>query len=247
MNSPAIELRSSTSPPSHGSLYFDYGTSWNPDAESLSLSVGLVNGNVAPEENQSYEAGVKWSFLKERLLTEGAWFRTEKDNAHETNPTNSNQIVAAGNQLVKGVQLSAVGRLPEGMDLLLGYAYLDSAVIYSQFFPTAVGYPLANVPRQTFNLFVTHRLPWRFERRPRRQLCRQPHGKFNGALRAHGIRTESERAWLRGHQRGHEAGSRLLGLQRNVEAADRREAGVPGEREQHSRTAITSICRIPAT
>lgn len=148
-------------PSSHGSLYFDYATSWDPDAESLSLSVGLVNGNVAPEENQSYEAGAKWSFLKDRLLTEGAWFRTEKDNAHETSPTNSNEIVAAGNQLVKGIQLSAVGRLPQGMDLVVGYAYLDSAVISSEFFPTAVGYPLANVPKQTFNLLVTHRLPWR--------------------------------------------------------------------------------------
>ncbi|HMG86753.1 MAG TPA: TonB-dependent siderophore receptor [Terracidiphilus sp.] len=148
-------------PSSHGSLYFDYGTSWNPDAESLSLSVGLVNGNVAPEQNQSYEAGAKWSFLNDRLLTEGSWFRTEKDNAHETSPTNSNQIVAAGNQLVKGVQLSAVGRLPQGMDLVVGYAYLDSDVLDSQFFPNAVGYPLANVPQQTFNLFLTHRLPWR--------------------------------------------------------------------------------------
>jgi catecholate siderophore receptor len=148
-------------PSTHGSVYFDYGTSWNPDAEALSLSVGLVNGNVAPEENMSYEAGAKWNFLNERLLMEGAWFRTEKDNAHETSPTNSNNIVAAGNQLVKGVQFSVVGRLPQGMDLVAGYAYLDSAVIYSQFFPTAVGYPLANVPKQTFNLFLTHRLPWR--------------------------------------------------------------------------------------
>ena len=60
-------------------------------------------------------------------------------------------IVAAGNQLVKGVQFSVVGRLPRGMDLVAGYAYLDSAVIYSKFFPTSVGYPLANVPKQTFN------------------------------------------------------------------------------------------------
>ncbi len=51
-------------------------------------------------------------------MTEGAWFRTEKDNAHETSPTNSNDIVAAGNQLVEGVQFSVVGRLPEGMDLV---------------------------------------------------------------------------------------------------------------------------------
>jgi catecholate siderophore receptor len=149
-------------PSVRGSLYFDYGTSFNPAAESLSLSVGLANGSAAPEENESYEAGAKWSFLNERLLMEGAWFRTEKDNARETDPTNSNNIVAAGNQLVKGAQVSLVGRLPEGMDLVVGYAYLDSDVIFSKFFPTSVGYPLANVPKQTFNLFVTHRLPLRF-------------------------------------------------------------------------------------
>ncbi len=101
-------------PSSHGSVYFDYGTSLNPAAESLSLSIGLANSSAAPEENKTYEAGAKWSFLNERLLTEGAWFRTEKDNARETNPTNSNNIVAAGNQLVKGVQFSVVGRLPRG-------------------------------------------------------------------------------------------------------------------------------------
>jgi catecholate siderophore receptor len=148
-------------PAAHGSLYFDYGTSFNPAAESLSLSVGLTQDTAVPEENETYEVGSKWGFLNERLLLEGAWFRTEKDNARETDPTNSNNIVAAGNQLVRGAQFSVVGRLPEGLDLVAGYAYLDSEVISSKFFPTAIGYPLANVPKQTFNLFVTHRLPWR--------------------------------------------------------------------------------------
>ena len=148
-------------PSTHGSVYFDYGTSFNPGAESLSLSVGLANSSAAPEENETYEAGVKWSFLNERLLTEGAIFRTEKDNARETDPTNANNIVSAGNQLVKGVQFSMVGRLPQGLNIVAGYAYLNSDVIYSKFFPTSVGYPLANVPKQTFNLFVTHNLPWR--------------------------------------------------------------------------------------
>jgi catecholate siderophore receptor len=149
-------------PSARGSVYFDYGTSFNPAAESLSLSIGLANGSAAPEENESFETGAKWSFLNDRLLLEGAWFRTEKDNARETDPTNSNNIVAAGNQLVKGVQFSLVGRLPEGMDLVMGYAYLDSNVISSRFFPAAVGYPMANVPKQTLNLFVTHKLPLRF-------------------------------------------------------------------------------------
>lgn len=147
-------------PSTRGSVYFDYGTSFNPAAESLSLSVGLTQATAAPEENESYEAGAKWSFLNERLMIDGAWFRTEKDNARETDPTNSNNIVAAGNQRAEGMQASVVGRLPEGMDLVAGYAYLDSSVISSKFYPASVGYPLANVPKQTFNLFVTHRLPW---------------------------------------------------------------------------------------
>jgi catecholate siderophore receptor len=146
-------------PNQHGSVYFDYGTSFNPSAESLSLSVS--SSLLPPEENETFEAGAKYSLMHDRLQVEGAWFRTEKDNARETDPTNSNNIVLAGNQRVEGVQASAVGRLGGGTDLILGYAYLQSAVLYSRLFPTSIGYPLANVPRNTFNAFVTHNLPWR--------------------------------------------------------------------------------------
>ncbi len=148
-------------PGTHGSVYFDYGTSFNPSAESLSLSVS--SSLLPPEENETYEFGAKWSFLRDRLMTEAALFRTEKDNARETDPTNSNNIVLAGNQRVRGLQFSVVGRLPQGMDLVAGYAYLDSAVLYSKFFPTSVGYQLANVPKQTFNTFLTHSLPWQLK------------------------------------------------------------------------------------
>lgn len=146
-------------PNTHGSVYFDYGTSFNPSAESLSLSVSTKL--LLPEENESYEVGAKYSLLRERLKVEGAWFRTEKDNARETDPTNSNNVVSAGNQLVKGVQASAVGQLGGGTDLVFGYAYLSSHVIYSQVFPTSVGFQLANVPKQTFNFFLTHNLPFK--------------------------------------------------------------------------------------
>jgi catecholate siderophore receptor len=94
-------------------------------------------------------------------MVDGAWFRTTKDNARETDPTNSNNIVLAGNQEVKGVQGSAVGRLSGGTDLILGYAYLSSAVTYSKLYPTSIGFSLANVPKQTFNAFLTRNLPWR--------------------------------------------------------------------------------------
>ena len=146
-------------PTQHGSVYFDYGTSFNPSAESLSLSV--ATRILPPEENETYEVGAKYSLIHDKLMLDGAWFHTTKDNARETDPTNSNNIVLAGNQLVKGAQVSMVGKLPQGTDVILGYAYLDSAVTYSKLFPTSIGYPLANVPKQTFNFFVTHQLPGR--------------------------------------------------------------------------------------
>jgi len=146
-------------PNSHGSVYFDYGTSFNPSAESLALT--LATQNAPPEENETYEVGTKWSFDAGHLLMEGAVFRTEKDNARETDPSNSNNVVVAGNQLVKGMQASLVARLPHGLDAILGYAYLDGKVIASLFYPNSIGNPLANVPTQTFNAFLTHNLPWR--------------------------------------------------------------------------------------
>jgi catecholate siderophore receptor len=143
-------------PTDHGSIYFDYGTSFDPSAETLSLSV--ATSVLPPEENETYEAGAKYSFLSDRLMLDGAWFRTTQLNARETSPTNSNLIVLSGNQLVRGVQASAVGRLATGTDLVLGYAYLHSAVTGSLYFPTSIGYPLANVPQQTFNAFLSQRL-----------------------------------------------------------------------------------------
>ena len=147
-------------PTEHGSVYFDYGTSFNPSAESLSLSVST--SVLPPEENETYEVGTKWDLLRERLTLAGAVFRTEKDNARETSPTNSLVTVEAGNQLVKGMQVSATGRISRDFDVIAGYAYLDSKVIASNYYPGSIGAPLANVPRQTFNAWVTHPLGFRF-------------------------------------------------------------------------------------
>ena len=147
-------------PTQHGSVYFDYGTSFNPSAESLSLSASTTV--LPPEENETYEVGSKWDFLNEHLSVAGAAFRTVKNNARETSPANATVIVLAGNQDVKGAQVSVTGRLPHDLNILTGYAYLDSKVIASQFFPNAIGAPLANVPKQTFNAWLTRSLLYRF-------------------------------------------------------------------------------------
>ena len=113
-------------PTLNGSLYFDYGTSFNPSAESLSLAANTAT--APPEQNTTYEAGVKWDLLRSRLNLNSSIFRTEKLNARETDPTNSLNSLLVGNQLVRGGQVGALGHLPQHLDLIVGYAYLDGRV-----------------------------------------------------------------------------------------------------------------------
>jgi len=146
-------------PVHYGSIYFDYGTSFNPSAETFALTAGTAN--LGPEKNRTFEVGTKWDLPNKKLSVEGALFRTEKQNARETSPTDPLLVVLAGNQRVNGVQVAVTGHLTDRWQLLSSYAYLDGKVVSSQFFPGAIGAQLANVPRNTFNVWSTYRLPWK--------------------------------------------------------------------------------------
>jgi catecholate siderophore receptor len=148
-------------PLSFGSLYFDAGTSFNPSAETLSLSAGTAN--LAPEKNRTYEFGTKWSLRQNRLTANAAWFRTTKYNAREADPTNSLLYVLAGTERVSGVQVDVRGRLTSRWEMLGSYAYLDSRVAGSEYYPAAVGFPLANVPKNTVAYWSVFHMPKHFE------------------------------------------------------------------------------------
>jgi catecholate siderophore receptor len=63
-----------------------------------------------------------------------------------------------GNQRVDGAEFQARGRLTSRWELVSSFAYLDGKVVSSEYYPAAVGYPLANVPKYTFNLWSEYRL-----------------------------------------------------------------------------------------
>jgi len=148
-------------PVDRGSIYFDYGTSFNPSAESLSLSAS--NANLPPEKNKTYEFGTKWDVPGTRLSFTAAVFRTDKTNAREPDPTNSLLNVLAGNQRVNGAQVGVKGHITRKWELTTSYANLDSRVVSSNYYPAAIGAQLANVPRNTFNIWNEYHLPWRWE------------------------------------------------------------------------------------
>ena len=142
------------------SLYVSAGNSFNPSAESLSLTAGTAN--LPPEENRTYEAGAKWDLPHPRLSLRTAVFQTDKLNAREPDPTNSLLNVLSGKQRVKGFQGDFNGRITKNWDAQAGYAYLDATLRASNFYPAAIGARLANVPRHTLTFWQTYRLPSKF-------------------------------------------------------------------------------------
>jgi catecholate siderophore receptor len=60
---------------------------------------------------------------------------------------------------VDGLQVEAHGRLTSRFEIMAGYALLDSAVVSSAAFPAAVGAQLANVPKHTFTVWSSVKLP----------------------------------------------------------------------------------------
>ena len=116
---------------------------------------------LPPEKNRTFEAGSKWDLLQSRLALNGAIFRTEKLNARETDPNNTLLNILSGNQRVNGLELSVSGKVTNKLEVSSAYALLDSRLASSIAFPSAVGSRLANVPRNTFNLWATYDFPWR--------------------------------------------------------------------------------------
>lgn len=144
-------------PASYGSIYFDYGTSFNPSAETLSLSAS--QSNTPPEENENYEIGSKWELRNGKLALRSSIYRTTKNNARETSTSDSSLTVNAGNQRVTGGEFLIQGHITPQWEVLSSFTHLKSEVIKSLAYPLSVGRPLANVPANMFNFWTEYRLP----------------------------------------------------------------------------------------
>jgi catecholate siderophore receptor len=155
-------------PETNGSVYFSYGTSFNPSGEELSLvtssrSFTSSNAFLAPEKNHSIELGTKWDLLGNNLSLTGAVFRLVKENARVPDPTNAALNVLAGTQRVDGFEIAAVGRITENWQISGGYTYLDSQTTKTLPGGPPVGSPLMNTPRNNLTFWSTYALGGGFE------------------------------------------------------------------------------------
>ncbi len=154
-------------PVENASVYFGYGTSFNPAGEGLSLSSGggrggATNFELEPEESQTFELGTKWDVLDQRLSLSAALFQTDKTNARTIDPADPDQLtVLDGEQRVQGFELGISGDILPWWHVYGGYTYLDSEVTSSKD-PAEVGKTLAHTPQNSFSLWTQIDLPGGF-------------------------------------------------------------------------------------
>lgn len=128
-------------PTPSSSLYFAYGTAFEPSgaAEVVQLAGGnnnapvtAANFDVPPETSQAFEAGGRIALMGDMLNLSAAVFQITRDNARTPgiNPGDP-AVVLDGEQRVRGIELQAVGRLTPRWNVFAGYTYLDGEVTRS--------------------------------------------------------------------------------------------------------------------
>lgn len=149
-------------PTKNGSIYFAYGTSFNPAVEEyVNTGTARMGFDTEPEENRSYELGTKWDVLDGRLSLSAALFRIEKTNAREQDGVTGEWLMA-GDQYVQGVELGVAGAITNNWNIYAGYTYLDSR-IEASLDTTTIGNEVAHAPDHSFNIWTTYDLPYNFQ------------------------------------------------------------------------------------
>ncbi|WP_323992995.1 TonB-dependent siderophore receptor [Nguyenibacter sp. L1] len=141
-------------PTADSSLYFNYGTSFDPSGENIALTASTAA--VAPEQSRTFEFGGKWA--THGLSLSAAAYRIEMTNVRETNPANATETILAGNYRSQGFELSATGNLTSRWSVFGGYSYDDVSVIAS---PNRLelGNQPPNAPKHTVAFWTEYHLP----------------------------------------------------------------------------------------
>jgi catecholate siderophore receptor len=134
------------------SYYFSYSTSFNPSLEQLVTTTG-TSQPLPPEQNEAFEAGVKYEVFGGNLSVNAAAFQITKTNARSQNTDGT--FSATGTVRVKGVRTGVTGRITPEWQVFGGYAYLDGRIIDGIGAGTSGNVPL-NTPRDSATLWTTY-------------------------------------------------------------------------------------------
>ena len=143
-------------PVHEGTLYLGWGTSFNPASEAVS-QIGSGRGLSAPnvgleaQQNESVEAGVKWSLWNDGLFLDASVFRIEKSGGFVSDPENPGFNTNAGIEEVTGFSVSANGSLGDSVQMTAGYTWLDGESLNTLNGNKGV---INNLPENSFDLWL---------------------------------------------------------------------------------------------
>ena len=124
---PSWRVAAVVHPTEKTSVYVMRGTSSNPSADNLSISVTSVAGAlsllaIGPEETQTTEIGAKAEVLNGKLTLQTAAFNTVKTNLRVPNPANNTVTILDGAVTARGWEASAAGYLTDVWQVITSYA-----------------------------------------------------------------------------------------------------------------------------
>ncbi len=149
------------------SVYAMYGTSFNPSADNLTISVSTPATAISqfalpPEKNVTTEFGAKADVLGGRLSLATAVYQTDKTNMRVPDPSTSTSTVLGGVERARGFEISATGKLTEQWQLIASYSYIHARVISSTI-PIQIGVEPTNTPTNSLSIWSTYDLTSKFQ------------------------------------------------------------------------------------
>jgi iron complex outermembrane recepter protein len=137
--------------PEH-SVFASYGRSFTPQfANYAQLAPGV---SPTPERGEQYELGYKYTSLNESLIAGATLFQIIKENVATADPKDSDQLILAGEQRVRGIEFDLSAKLGKGWSLIGSYAHMQGELTRDTTLP--VGDRLLNTPRNQASLWVRH-------------------------------------------------------------------------------------------
>ena len=119
-------------PSAQSSVYANFAVSQQPPGgDNMQLSTRPNRPNnpaFDPQKAETAEFGAKWSLNNDRLLLSAALYDTLVSNEVVRDPVDQ-QYYQTGEKRVRGIELSAVGRISDTWNVSAGYTTMDTEVV----------------------------------------------------------------------------------------------------------------------
>jgi iron complex outermembrane receptor protein len=125
-------------------------------------SENVQNGIGAPESARQYEAGIRYSFLNERIVLSTAVFNVSRDNVAtlftpSTGPNAGIQTVVFDSQLTNGEEVSLIAKITDQWSILANATHQEAVVTGAPNAAATIGNRPQGVPANMANLWSTYK------------------------------------------------------------------------------------------